>query len=565
MHHYARRQLGQQALNGLYEKASGWYKANGLLPEAVEMALAAEAFTTAAGLIEEIIDIYSIYHEITTMRRWLEQLPQGILYRYPLLCFGYAVAVLFKSDRSAPTTTTLIDGPLQQAEQQWRASQNWVRLGQLLAFRAMVAMWQGDRTANASLAAQALELLPESELMWRGSSLLSLSVEKLYAGRLEDAQAMAQEAYTLCDTARNYYAARAGMLILAKIKRHQGLLSETNLISQQILASSGEDLLDRGHALINLAELAYEQNRLAEAERWVSEALEIVHQYGEALGQYMIDESLLIPATVLLACLEYLRGKQESAQQRLNQLLLMTRQRGWLHRTREILAWQARLALRAGDLAAVERWAVNPERRDARIPLIQQETEEFVVARLLIVQCKAGEALLLLAPWQQNARDQKRGASELEILVLTALAHFSQDRQSQAKRYLKQALSLAKEQGYQRLFLDEGEPMAALLKLVLSELTEPGLIAFVSSLLSSFGSVQPVEQISAASALIERLSQQEERVLRLLAAGLSNPEIAGELIVSVNTVKTQVKSIYRKLDVHNRDEAGETARRLNLL
>ena len=67
------------------------------------------------------------------------------------------------------------------------------------------------------------------------------------------------------------------------------------------------------------------------------------------------------------------------------------------------------------------------------------------------------------------------------------------------------------------------------------------------------------------SALIEPLSPQEQRVLRLLAAGLSNPEMAQELVVSVNTIKTQVQSIYRKLGVTSRKEARATARRLDLV
>jgi len=66
-------------------------------------------------------------------------------------------------------------------------------------------------------------------------------------------------------------------------------------------------------------------------------------------------------------------------------------------------------------------------------------------------------------------------------------------------------------------------------------------------------------------ALVEPLSRQELRVLRLLVAGRSNPEIASALIISLNTVKTHVQSLYRKLDVHNRMEASETARRLSLL
>ena len=92
--------------------------------------------------------------------------------------------------------------------------------------------------------------------------------------------------------------------------------------------------------------------------------------------------------------------------------------------------------------------------------------------------------------------------------------------------------------------------------------------AFIGGLLPTQNISDPQDLISslAASALlIEPLSAQEQRVLRLLAAGRSNPEIAQELVVSVNTVKTQAQSIYRKLNVKSRVEAGEAARRLKLL
>jgi LuxR family maltose regulon positive regulatory protein len=93
---------------------------------------------------------------------------------------------------------------------------------------------------------------------------------------------------------------------------------------------------------------------------------------------------------------------------------------------------------------------------------------------------------------------------------------------------------------------------------------------YVRSLLLAFaqgrsGSRQPAPLSSASASLIEPLSPQEQRVLRLLAAGLSNPEIARELVVSVNTIRSQVRSIYRKLSVSGRAEARQAARQLNLL
>ena len=143
---------------------------------------------------------------------------------------------------------------------------------------------------------------------------------------------------------------------------------------------------------------------------------------------------------------------------------------------------------------------------------------------------------------------------------------------------------LALPEGYQRLFLDEGKPMAALLQAMLPEVSEEALVTYIQTLLAAF----PTFELPASEAdfglrhlpstanpgpsdlqpkihhLVEPLSPQEERVLRLLVEGLSNQEMAQALIVSLNTVKTQVKSIYRKLQVHSRSEARYAARRLNL-
>jgi LuxR family maltose regulon positive regulatory protein len=134
-----------------------------------------------------------------------------------------------------------------------------------------------------------------------------------------------------------------------------------------------------------------------------------------------------------------------------------------------------------------------------------------------------------------------------------------------------QALRLAQPENYQRLFLDEGTPMEALLKAVLPELHEVFLISFVRNLLRAFAQKPDAQQINEAtpprkaSLPLEPLSDQEQRILRLLVVGRSNPEIARELVISVNTVKTHVQSLYRKLNVRNRIEASEVARRLSLL
>jgi LuxR family maltose regulon positive regulatory protein len=154
----------------------------------------------------------------------------------------------------------------------------------------------------------------------------------------------------------------------------------------------------------------------------------------------------------------------------------------------------------------------------------------------------------------------------LEILCLQALAYAQQKDAARAQKTLTQALTLAQPKGYRRLFLDQGEPLAQLLQALVPELGKRPIATYATLLLRAFAAARSGQfSSSVSSPLLEPLSVQEQRVLRLLAAGLSNPEIARELVVSTNTIKTQVQSIYRKLNVNSRDEAADMARQLKLI
>ena len=172
----------------------------------------------------------------------------------------------------------------------------------------------------------------------------------------------------------------------------------------------------------------------------------------------------------------------------------------------------------------------------------------------------------LLEPWRSDAHQHGRVRSELEILCVQALAYAAQANVPRAHKTLAQALTLAQSKGYRRTFLDEGEPLAQLLQAIAPELGKRPIATYATVLMRAFAATRSGQlSSSVVSPLFEPLSAQEQRVLRLLSAGLSNPEIARELVVSTNTIKTQLQSIYRKLNVNSRDEAAEMARLLKLL
>ena len=130
---------------------------------------------------------------------------------------------------------------------------------------------------------------------------------------------------------------------------------------------------------------------------------------------------------------------------------------------------------------------------------------------------------------------------------------------------LREVLILALPNHPVRLFLDAGEPMAMLLRSLLPQCHDQPLLAYIRALLGAFPASQPGATPTLAASLVEPLSPQELRVLRLLAEHRTNAEIAEALVVSINTVRTQVQSIYSKLGVHKRSAASEVARDLKLL
>jgi LuxR family maltose regulon positive regulatory protein len=185
----------------------------------------------------------------------------------------------------------------------------------------------------------------------------------------------------------------------------------------------------------------------------------------------------------------------------------------------------------------------------------------------LIAHEQLEEAARLLQRLLEAAEAGGRTSRVIEILALQALAHNAMSDITQAEAALQRALALAEPEGFVRTFLDEGPPMARLLYEALSR----GMAAdYARRLLAAFPvaethQVEPFERESAQPDLIEPLSERELEVLGLIAEGLTNPEIAARLFLSLNTVKAHTRNIYGKLGVHNRTEAAARARALGVL
>lgn len=572
----ARRRLSTHTLRSLFRRASRWYAHQQMAFEAIEAAFQAWDTGLAATLIEQALErpakflfgthLLQQAPPFPTLRRWLEQLPEELLKSRPLLCLGYATSLVFASAQAqaplpAESFARLL-GTLQLAEDGWRREQNVARLGEVYAFRAMILRQPGAIREAMRYARRSLALLPADAVASRGMVLWLVGVGEMQEGRIQDAQRTFLQVRAFCETLGHAGIMRASTVWLSMVYIARGAFRQAGALLGQMLteARAAQDSDDICDALLGLARLAYGRNELIGAEEQAQEALE--------LAKSMASEALQVQATLLLAHIELARGHLSAARGRCSeQLGLLSAalpQRPQLERA--LQAMQARLALRQGDMITVKRWWESLSDSD-ELPLALCEEEQLLRARWLYAQNQAEAACLLLNALLADARQAGREVHTWEIQLLLAQGHAVRGDTPGARELLRNVIEQVHPEGEIRLFLDEGEALAALLQPLLPQLQGEAQRAFLRLLLFTFAQerIAPGRQLPSFAPLALPLSAQEQRVLRLLALGRSNPEIAHALVVSLNTIKTQVQSIYRKLNVHNRVEASELARSLNLL
>jgi LuxR family maltose regulon positive regulatory protein len=315
-----------------------------------------------------------------------------------------------------------------------------------------------------------------------------------------------------------------------------------------------------GLAHAGMAEILYEWNDLDGAVRHSEEGIALGER-GESVDVLGVGYSY-----VTLAQLHQAQGDEAKALRALQKGEQLARRCSQTHVSAVVAASRARLWLAQGSLAEASRWARAVCSTPSDEPEHRRLLEKIGVSRVRIAEGNPGEALDLLARLREVAEVMGRMDHLLQILNVQALAYQALGNGDQALSILQRALFLAEPEGYVRTFVDEGEPMARLLRRALTEGIAPSYVGkLVSAFRASAPTAPPAAQVAAGQTLVDPLTGRELQVLRLIAAGLSNREIAGELVVAVSTVKTHINHIYGKLDVKSRIQAVAKAQELGLL
>ena len=569
------RLIEEQAdrVSALHRRASEWYGQNDLPAEAIQHALIAKDFERAAYLLERVWSAMDLSYQSATWLNWAKVLPDELIRVHPVLCLGYAWALLN-------------GGELEASESWLHAAERWLEPrtdssaqmvvvdaaefrslpASIAGARAYRALALGDIAGTKVYARQTLTLAPENDLVRRTQATALLGLAEYASGDLPAAERSLLDFQASMWQAGDIATAIGITFILANIKLARGRLREAVSDYQHALQHAesrgapppiGTCELYRG-----LSELLCEQGDLEATAQHLLTA--------QKLGEQAATTGWPHRLTIAQARLKEVQGDLDGALGLLDEAERLNI-RDPLPNVRPIAALKARVWIRQGRLIEADRWVREQGLSPDDDLSYLREFEHLTLVRVLVARYKTDRlddalqgALGLLERLLQAAEEGSRTGSVIEILLLQGLAHQAQDDLPRALASLERALMLAEPEGYVQLFVDEGKPIADLLTRMKVEGCKRK--EYIHKLLAAFGTQLAVHPSSfSPQPLVEPLSERELEVLKLLGTELSGPEIARKLSVSLNTVRTHTKNIYSKLEVSSRRAAVRRAEELGLL
>jgi LuxR family maltose regulon positive regulatory protein len=559
-----RREYLPANIGELHLRASKWYDQHGYPTEAIEHAMQAQSFETAASLIEKAASGKMLHGHITTLLSWLEELPESVLNSRPRLRFykGWAISL---SGQPKIAEKILLDVKT-DLEKQPNSPENLTLRGELAALLTGIITYSNDPRRIIQEAQEAIAYLPEENLISRARVHIALGTAYAYDDKIEKATHHLQQARDLALKAENPFLATSAIEMLAGMQiYHLGRLHEAENNLQRVLGFGknefGTAQAFTGTAHILLAEIYLEWNKLDTAARHLNNGIELLKKGG--IG-YSWTHTYCAKAR-----LEYALNNQWGVIEALELSKQATQRCPLLHTLVHNIAYQSKIFVCLGDIETAEQWvtaeAINIGNQE--LPQYLFEVQEIALARVYLAQGKLDETLEKLEPIFEKAKSAGRMAHVIDICLLKAMTLHRQGEVNAAIDTLKYALSLAAPEDAKRKFLEAGD---SVLELLQATTIQKSYSQFVCSLLQadtrkSSPKTTPPLQLPTKGDLAEPLTHRENEVLELIAAGYTNQQIADEIVVTLNTVKKHTTHIYAKLGVQNRTEASNLARELGLV
>jgi LuxR family transcriptional regulator, maltose regulon positive regulatory protein len=572
----ARLEQEPERARRLQGNAAAWYEQHGWPDDGIRHALAAGEKERAARLVEEHFDtVFNLRGEQATIRSWLPALPEDLVRSRPRLLLAQAQMASMRGDLQV--MEPLLDAAEQvigRADDEPFAPSSGTEGSLLVNARAMLALQRsyaaqlrGDADATADFTRQAMEYLGENELMLTSAVQGFQAMADWLRGRLAAAEEAFETNLGLWHRNGQVTTTAWGYYCLARLQQGQGRLDSAVRTCERALAAAGQPGRRlppaAGPALIGFGQVAYQRDDLDRALEYVKQGITLCRQF--------VHTPPLAAGLVTLAWIRRASGDPEGASEAMAEAESFSSGPAGL--LNPVPAQRARLLLARGDVAQAAQWPDECGLDPGDPPDYPREPGHLVLARVLLAMDRPEPALALLDRLDAAATAQRRTGSLIEIRAIRAMALAALGDDEGAGAALISALQFGCPQGYVRVFADEGPAMAALVgRLVAARRGDPRAAAvplaclarlqraFGTGHVTGSGAVRPL-----SPCLVEQLTGRELEVLAMLAEGQSNQNIAGRLVVSLDTVKKHVSHLLSKLGASNRTEAVARGRELGLI
>lgn len=550
----------------LHRRAGRWYELQGLVDAAIGHFLEAQDFEGAARLVEEQSPRLLERGGIVVLLNWTNRLPEALVQARPELCVLVARALALSGQlEAAEAYLQSAEVPLAGVPQ----ADVQVLQGNIAVVRASIAAERADAKRTIEYARQALSRLPSGEHFMRSLAAFNLGDAYLLTGDVVPASAAFHDAVDLSLTTGSLHMAVVSSANLARTELLRGRLQEAERACQRALKVVAEvseaparTVPTVGMLYAYLGHLRREQGDLEGAGDYLRRALELGEQSGYvevlaatywAMAQLHRAQADVQAGLVMIErAIETVHGQNLTVMRRI------------------LLAERADILVALARLEEAENWAREHRVGEVADFGLPGEREWLSLVRLRLARGEAAEAVSLLTRLLGPAEAAGRFGVVIEILTLQALALQASGKLTAGLAALERALALAGPEGYVRTFADHGEPMAALLRQLAARGVAPKYVARLLATIQGSGNertngTSPNPGTRSSTPTIELLTAREVEVLQLLATGASNRRIAGELTVSIGTVKAHTSHILGKIGAGNRTEAVARARELGLL
>jgi ATP/maltotriose-dependent transcriptional regulator MalT len=551
----------------LHRRASQWYERNGRAEKAIEHALAAQDHARAASLLEAIAYTFTRQGRHAALLQWLEEIPAEIVLAHPRLGIYRSQALALSGDLSASEQQLrAVETAAAGAPESGTALLTPELRGRIASVRATAAILNADPASSIVQAKQAIDLLPHSDpslasvMLTYGNAAQMSGDIPLGIQWLREAAVRARLNDDLSTLLMALAFLAVGLTFQGKLHQAEAVCLEALDEVNRRLGASDWPLPTLAMIYHRLGNIRLEWYDLTGAEQALTRALHIAES-----SNYL---SVVVNAYGGLSGLRCSQGQFTQAIELIEQGMQAIHGRESTLYLDLCQALRAEYWIRAGNLAAARRWVQERNLSAARAIDYTGEGELSALARLWIAEGRADEAQAIAARLVAAAETSGQVGRLIPYLVLQALARRGAGRRHLAVQSLERALMLGEPEGYLRSFLDESEQLEGLLRRLVRQKSKASVYArLLLSKLVPAGALkqQPGSSIPSQARLIEPLTDRELVVLRQMAAGDSNQEIAERFVISVGTVKAHVYHITAKLGARSRTEAVAIAREAGLI